>query len=102
MPALPPYDGAGSAEDSTLWLGAACAGACWTEPVTSFDACGLPAQCWPSNREKSLLQPARPAAKAAMMARRDTPRARDGSMKLDILNTHSYATDEGVKHRPSK
>ena len=36
-------------------------------------------------RLKSLLQPANPAAKAAMMAIRDTARERDGSSKLDMV-----------------
>src|ERR1051325_5763194 len=90
MPALPPYVGAGSAADSTLWLGAR-----GTDPVTSLEACGLPAQCWPSKREKSLLQPARPAAKAAIRARRDTARGRDGSSKLDMeVLTRTQRTSE--------
>jgi hypothetical protein len=54
----------------------------------------------PQSGRKSLLQPARPAARAAIRARRDTARARDGSTKLDMGTLTRYATDERVKHSP--
>src|SRR4030095_12816709 len=60
-------EGAASAELSTLWLGAAGR----TEPVTSLEApcgawaIGFEAHGLSENRVKSLLQPARPAARGA-------------------------------------
>src|SRR5436853_4192623 len=93
MPALPPYDGAGSAEVSTLRLGADATGG--TEPVMSLDACGLLAHGLSPNRAKSALQPANPAASAAIKARRDTVRERDGSTKLDMRTlTRTQRTGE--------
>ena len=71
--------GGASAEVSTLWAGAGC-----TEPVISGEACGFDAHWLSPNLEKSLLQPANPAAKAANKARRDTAREREGSTKLDM------------------
>src|SRR5215213_1003044 len=79
MPDPPPYFGAGSAEVSTLLVGAGCGR---TEPVTSGAACGLEASG--VSMKRSLLQPAMPAEMTASSARRDTARERDGSTNLDM------------------